>query len=188
MKPVIEKVETIYEGWATLLKATIRTSEGNAVTREIEDHGPAVAVLPYDAERRVATLIRQFRPPAFKVTGQDSVLEVPAGLLEEEDPDACARREVYEETGLAVSVVEPVTSAWAMPGLSAERMYLFFAPYREADRTGPGGGLAEENESITVCEIALADLARMADDGRLEDMKSLVLVQTLRLRRPELFA
>ncbi len=27
----------------------------------------------------------------------------------------------------------------------------------------------------------------MADDGRLDDMKTLCLVQTLRLRRPELF-
>jgi len=33
----------------------------------------------------------------------------------------------------------------------------------------------------------LNELARLADSGKLADIKTLVLVQTLRLRRPELF-
>ena len=53
--------------------------------------------------------------------------------------------------------------------------------------SGQGGGLASESESITVEEMALARLADMADRGELSDMKTFALVQTLRLRRPELF-
>jgi hypothetical protein len=47
--------------------------------------------------------------------------------------------------------------------------------------------LAQEHENITVEEIPLKDLAERADSGRLVDMKTFALVQTLRLRRPELF-
>ena len=75
-----------------------------------------------------------------------------------------------------------------MPGISTEQMDLFLASYAENDRVTAGGGLAEENEQITVVEIPLKDLAAAADDGSLTDMKTLVLVQTLRLRRPQLFA
>ena len=75
-----------------------------------------------------------------------------------------------------------------MPGVSTERMHLYLAPYGEADRAGPGGGVPDEHEHTTVVEMALGALAAMADSGRLDDMKTLVLVQTLRLRRPDLFA
>jgi len=74
-----------------------------------------------------------------------------------------------------------------MPGVSTERMDLYLAAYAEADRVGEGGGAPGEHEGITVVEMPLAELARLADGGQLTDMKALTLVQTLRLRRPELF-
>ena len=67
-------------------------------------------------------------------------------------------------------------------------MHLFFAPYRAADRVAAGGGLASEQEGIAVVETPLAELAAMADGGTLTELKLFALVQTLRLRRPELFA
>jgi hypothetical protein len=38
-----------------------------------------------------------------------------------------------------------------------------------------------------VVETSLAELGRMAERGELADLKTLALVQALRLRRPELF-
>ncbi len=67
-------------------------------------------------------------------------------------------------------------------------MHLFLAVFCVADRIGPGGGLADEHEGTTAVEMPLAEIAAMADAGRLTDMKTFALVQTLRLRRPELFA
>ncbi|TNC16438.1 NUDIX hydrolase [Methylobacterium terricola] len=162
--------------------------DGSRIGREIEDHGPAVAVLPYDPDRRVALLVRQFRTPPCFVDGTPSLLEVPAGLREEDDPMACARREAFEEVGLRLSQLEPAGRVWSLPGLSTERMDLFLAPYRVTDREGAGGGLAEENESIEVVEVALSDLAALADRGAVTDLKTLCLTQTLRLRHPDLFA
>jgi hypothetical protein len=38
-----------------------------------------------------------------------------------------------------------------------------------------------------VVKLPLAELAAMADAGQITDMKTLAVVQTLRLRRPDLF-
>jgi nudix-type nucleoside diphosphatase (YffH/AdpP family) len=186
-KHCITAVETLYEGWGTFLKLSVELPDGHPVTREVEDHGAAVAVLPYDPERRTAILVRQFRAPVFHVAGADALLEAPAGGLDEDDPEACARREAEEEVGLVLRDLEPIAAAWTMPGVSTERLHLFLAPFRAADRVGEGGGLAEEHENIVVVETALADLAGMADRGEIEDLKTLALVQSLRLRHPALF-
>jgi nudix-type nucleoside diphosphatase (YffH/AdpP family) len=182
----ITAVETLHEGWGKLLRLTIRLPDGHSIKREVEDHGAAVSVLPYDPERRTAILVRQFRAPPFHVDGTPALVEAPAGMLDEDDPEACARREAHEEVGLRLSRLEPVGRVWPMPGVSTERIHLFLAPYAAADRVGAGGGLAEEHENITVVEFPLADLFAMAERGELADLKTLVLVQALRLRRPEL--
>ena len=184
----IIRLDTRYKGWSTLYLARIRDPDGHEITREIEDHGTAVAMLPYDAQRRVALLIRQLRAPVLHVAGEAELLECPAGRMDGTNPREDAIRELWEEVGLRLTHLEPLATAWMMPGVSTERIHLFLAPYTSADRTGAGGGLDSENERITVDEMALADLAAMADEGRLTDMKTLALVQTLRLRHPELFA
>src|SRR3954468_544085 len=182
----ITAVETLHEGWGKLLRLTIRLPDGHSIQREVEDHGAAVSVLPYDPERRTALVVRQFRAPPFHVDGKPALLEAPAGMLDEDDPEACARREAREEVGLRLSRLEPVGRVWPMAGAATEPIPLFLAPYAAADRVGAGGGLAEEHENITVLELPLADLFAMAERGELADLKTLVLVQALRLRRPEL--
>jgi hypothetical protein len=63
-------------------------------------------------------------------------------------------------------------------------MHFFLAHYRA------GATLAArsaEDQAVEVVEMALDDLARSADNGQLDDVKTLLLVQTLRLRQPGLF-
>lgn len=184
----ITALDLKHERWARMFVATVRLPDGSVALRDLEDHGQAVAVLPYDPERRVALLVRQFRAPPFHVAGEAEMLETPAGRLDESDPASCARREAMEETGLRLETLEPVMLAWTMPALSTERAHLYLAPYGAADRVGRGGGLASEHEDITIVETPLAELAAMADAGKLAELKLFALVQTLRLRRPELFA
>lgn len=177
----------IYEGWSSLVKLTIRLPDGRTIDREVEHHGNAVAVLPYDAARGKAMLVRQFRAPVLYRAGPAALLEAPAGLLDEVDPEACARREAQEEVGLHLQAVERVGGVWASPGVSTEFMHLYLAPYTEGDRQSKGGGLAEEHEEIEVVEMALVELWRMAEQGEIIDLKTLVLVQALRIRHPELW-
>ena len=154
----------------------------------MEDHGAAVCVLPVDRERKIATLVRQFRAPVTVTSGTTDLIECVAGLVDDnEEPEHAIRRETMEETGLQLADVEPVATVWTMPGISTERMHLFLATYRAEDSKGTGGGHASEHENITIEEVPLADLAAMADGGGIADMKTLLLIQTLRLREPELF-
>lgn len=181
----ILRTRTAHEGWTRLLVATLRLETGEEIKREIEDHGDAVAVLPYDPERRCALLVRQLRPPVLLAGGPASLLEAPAGQLDEDSPEDCARREAKEEVGLLLDELEFLARPWASPGLSTERISLYLAPYRAADRVAAGGG--DATEQITVAEIALDDLAAMLERGEFLDMKTVALVQGLRLRHPDLF-
>lgn len=187
MAPRIGGVRLVHDGWARYLVAEVMQDDGTRITREMEDHGRAVAVLPYDPDRRVATLVSQFRAPVLYSGGPPNHVEVPAGLLDEGAPEDEARREAMEETGLRLTALDAVASAWSMPGISTERMDLFLAAYGAADRTGAGGGLANEGEAVAVHEIPLVELAAMGRRGALTDMKSLVLLFALQLRRPDLF-
>ena len=188
MVPEIVRVEPKYRGWCTLYLATVRLADGRIVTREIEDHGNAACVLPYDPDRRMALVIRQFRTPPLYSGGVANLIEAPAGLIDPgEDGATAARREAMEEVGLRLSSLEQVTDAWTMPGISSERMALFLGRYTQADQVAQGGGIASEHEDIVVIEMPLAELAAMAESGALCDLKTFALVQTLRMRRPELF-
>lgn len=183
----ITETRVVHEGWGRFLIASIRLPDGQVIRREIEDHGAAVAVLAYDAERRVALLVSQFRPAVFLVSGQEALLEVIAGGLEDESIEECVRREAMEEGGLRLGRLDKIVDAWPMPGISTECITLYLAPYSARDRIGQGGGLDDEHEGITVVELPLAELAVMADNGDLTDLKSYACIQALRIRRPDLF-
>lgn len=185
----IVDTRALYEGWTRFFLAKVRLADGHIVEREIEDHGDAACVLAYNVRRKTAVLVRQLRAPPLFAGGAQQTLEAIAGIVEKnEDAAACARREAREEAHLDIEAVQHLFTAWTMPGISTERMHFFLACY--AGEVGPGivGGLAGEREDTVPVEISLAELARMADAGELVDVKTLLLLQTLRLRHPELFA
>lgn len=179
-------VKPVYRGWSDFSLVRFRLDGGDIVERCIEDHGAAACVLPYDPERRVAILVRQFRAPVT-YEGGEAFLEPPAGLIDEgEDATTCARREAEEETGLRLRALEPLGRYWSSPGATTERTDLFLAEYAAADRIGEGGG-TDDHEDIEVLEVPLAELAALADRGELQDLKLAVLALGLMRRRPELF-
>ncbi len=184
----LRKAETLYQGHVTLLLATLAGPDGRTFTREIEHHGRAACVLPYDPERKTALMINLPRAPVIWAGGPPALLEAPAGMVEDEDPEETVIREAMEECGVALSRLEAVGSPFSCPGVSSERVDLFLAAYSAADRTGAGGGVEGENELITVEEVPLALLWTWVEQRRIEDLKSLALILALRIRHPELFA
>jgi nudix-type nucleoside diphosphatase (YffH/AdpP family) len=187
MKPVILNRSTAYAGYLSVEKFELRLRDGATVLREVESHGDAVAILPYDAARRVALVAELFRAPVFTATGADQILEACAGMIDDEEPTVAARREALEELGVRLGELELVARVWSSPGVSTERQTLFLAPYVIADRIAPGGGVADEHEGITVIEHSLAELWNMVADARIVDAKLLTLVMALRWQRPHLF-
>jgi len=155
MKP--DSARTVYDG--KLFDVTVERWGENE--REIVDHPGAIAVVAVDAEERVV-LVRQLREPA-----RGKLLELPAGTLDEdEEPDACARRELEEETGLTGGTWERGPSFWTTPGFCRELMHLFFA-----ERVEEGSQRQDADEEIELVRIAVKELpARL---GELEDAKTL---------------
>jgi nudix-type nucleoside diphosphatase (YffH/AdpP family) len=184
MTATIRSRTLVYDGWYKLWRLCVRMPNGVEVERHLEDHGAAVAVLPYDPVRRVAMLVSMPRAAVIDA-GHPPLLEAIAGTITC-DAEESARREAMEEGGVRLGVLEFVAEVWSLPALSSERLGLYLAPYGADDRVEQGGGAEGEHESITVHEIALEVLRKMRVGGALDDAKTLSLVQALELRRNEL--
>jgi 8-oxo-dGTP pyrophosphatase MutT (NUDIX family) len=138
MSRLISKT-VVYEGWSTLYKATLQLGSGAVVTREVEHHGSAVAVPPFDPDRRVALLIRQLRTgPLVDEAAEAHMLEAPAGLIDPgEGEEAAVRREAFEEVGASLGELDLVGSSYPMPAVSTERIACYLATYSAGDPRGP---------------------------------------------------
>lgn len=188
----IKERRTVYDGWLTLQVAVLETTvhgEPRLVRREVHDHGDGAAVLIYDSIRRSAILVRQVRAAALLADGRGITLEAIAGIVDDgENGETAVRREAWEEAGCVVGTLEFLGSPYASPGSLTERVWLYLGEIDPTAPRGKGGGLAEENEEIEVVELSLRSLAELADSGDALDLKTRLLVEALRRRRPELFA
>lgn len=179
------KVEPLADGYAKLRRVTFerRRFDGDRQTLnwEIVERGNAVAVLPYDPSRGTVLLLRQFRPPAFMAGHDEPLVEACAGMIDDGDAEATARREAEEELGVRLGAMRRLFEAFSSPGVLTEKITYFLADYSTADRIGPGGGAAHEGEDIEVIEAPLADALAMVGDGRIVNVTTIVLLQALQL-------
>jgi ADP-ribose pyrophosphatase len=118
-----------------------------------------VVIFALTADERIV-LVRQYR------YGSDAVhLELPAGSLDAgEDPLACARRELREETGYDAERWELVGGYYAEPVRSNSKAYVFLA--FDASKTHEPA--LDATEVIEVEEATLDELRRMLQDGRID--------------------
>lgn len=107
------------------------------------------------------------------------LIEACAGLLDQDAPEACVRREAMEETGYAIGEVRRLFSAYMSPGGVTEIVHFFCAEYSESLHQGRGGGI--DDEDIEVLEIPYQEAWRMVEEGRICDGKTIMLLQHARL-------
>ena len=145
------------------------------LTHDVYRHGKAAAVLLYDAKRRVIVLVKQFRAGAYLSDGALATIEACAGMLDGDPPEVCAVREALEETGVVVRAPVHAFDAYMSPGGMSEKIACFVALYSEADRTGKGGGV-DEDEHIEVIEIPFGEALAMIESGAIADAKTIALL------------
>jgi nudix-type nucleoside diphosphatase (YffH/AdpP family) len=183
----IINTEILSDDWYTLNKVTysLRKQNGKTEThsREAYDRGNGAAILLYNKTSGKVILTRQFRLPTY-INGNPTglLIEACAGLLDDNDPEDCVKREAEEETGYKISKLQKVLEAYTSPGSVTEILHLFIAEYTPEMRVGRGGGLVEEGEDIEVLEIGLDDALTMLDKGEIRDAKTIMLLQYLRLK------
>src|SRR5262245_20083659 len=159
--------ETVYVGRRIRVEVdTLRTPDGRTIRRDAIRHPGAVVILPVlDAEHVV--LLRNFR----FVIGE-TLWEVPAGTVEPNEPlDACARRELLEETGYTAAKWRSLGYLFASPGVMDEKLHLFIA-----EELTPGTAKPEPDEQLEPVTVSLADAIRMCLDGTIRDAKTMTLL------------
>lgn len=177
----VEDVIVLSDDWYVLKKTTFsfQRSDGSwqRQSRETYDRGNGATILLYDPKRRTVILIRQFRYPAF-VNGHDNLLiEAPAGLLDNVEPEVRIRAETEEETGFRVRDVRPIFDAFMSPGSVTERLHFFVGEYEPRDRASSGGGNEAEGEDIAVLEVGIDEALSMIGSGAIRDGKTIMLLQ-----------
>jgi ADP-ribose pyrophosphatase len=168
------KSEVLLEGRAFKIRRDyLKTPDGRETKLEIVDHGGSVVLLPLDGENNLL-FVRQYR----HAVGVD-LLELPAGTRDDQEPyEACAAREIREETGMAAGDLQKVGEFYLAPGYSTEFMAVFLATGLKEDPLQ-----ADEDEFLQVEKIPLKTAIHMAERGEIPDAKSLA---ALLLARPHL--
>ncbi|MEN4762033.1 GDP-mannose pyrophosphatase NudK [Chryseobacterium sp. C39-AII1] len=183
----IEKTEILSDNWYTLKKITfnIQRKDGTTETqsREAYDRGNGAVILLYNPETKNIVLTRQFRMPTY-LNGNTSgmLIEACAGLLDNDNPEDCIKRETEEETGYKISKVEKVFEAYMSPGSVTEILHFFVAEYSNDMKVADGGGLEHEGENIEVLEFSFETALQMIDSGEIKDAKTIMLIQHIRLK------
>lgn len=146
------------------LRERVRFEDGREADREVVRHTGAAIVLPELPDGRLV-LVEVFRHAAG-----GWLLEVPAGTLERgESPEACAARELEEETGHRAAALRFLGSWYPSPGILDETMHLFHA-------TGLSKTAAhlDEDEFLEARVVSREEAAAMVRDGRIVDGKTLL--------------
>jgi ADP-ribose pyrophosphatase len=146
---------------------TVRFPNGTIGELEMIRHPGASAVVPFltdpAGDDPTVLLIRQYRYAAERY-----LYEVPAGRLDPgEAPDACARRELREETGCQAERVEHLITMYTTPGFTDEKIHLFMA-------TGitRGEDAREADEFIETETMPLSRALSLVERGEIQDGKT----------------
>ena len=187
--PKIEIKETklLSDNWYILNKVTYSYQKENEAPqthiREIYDRGNGAAILLYNSSKKTVILTRQFRLPTF-LNGNKSgmMIEVCAGLLDQDNAEECIIRETEEETGYRLNKVQKVMETYMSPGAVTEILYLFVGEYDETMKVSEGGGLDHEQENIGVLEYTFDEAYAMIESGEISDAKTIMLLQFAKIK------
>lgn len=162
----------IYTGRVVSLDVDqVRFPDGSTGEMEIIRHSGAAAILPFlsdpAGEDPQIMLLRQYR---YAANGY--LYEVPAGKLEkDETPQACAERELREETGCRAERIEPMFSFLTTPGFTDEVIHAFIA-------TGltTGEKHLDADEFSEVVTFKLSQALRMIQTNEIRDAKTALII------------
>lgn len=157
--------ELAYDGrFLKVTKDRVTLPNGAETYREFIRHPGAVVILPLFEDGSVL-LERQFRYPNDKI-----FTEYPAGKIDPgEDPLACAKRELLEETGYTAARWDFVCTIHNAIAYSDEHLDLFLA----RDLTA-GEAQLDEGEFLETFTATVPELLAMVQRGEISDVKTVI--------------
>lgn len=143
---------------------------GKTAIREVVEHHGGVCVAALD-ENDCLLMVRQFRYPYGEV-----LLEIPAGKLEKgENPEACGKRELEEETGYTAEKLSDLGKLYPTPAYVDEVIHMYYA-----ENLSKTAQHLDADEFLSVEHVPLAEAVRMVLNGEIRDAKTQVAVLKLK--------
>jgi len=144
--------------WVTLVENRVVASahDAGAIYHSLAT-ADYISILALAPDGRVP-LVRQFRPALDRFT-----LEFPGGMREgDEEPIACAVRELAEEVGLKAAIAQPLALFHPDSGRLGNRMWTFFA----GDATPVPGWRPETG--VACLMVGIDELYTLALEGKFD--------------------
>ena len=140
---------------------------GKTAKREIVHHHGGVGILARHENQIL--LVKQYR---YAIG--DYTWEIPAGKLEiNEDPKACALREIEEETGYQALSMRLLTTVLATPGYCTEKLYIYYTDQLEK-LAQPR--LGDEDEDLIFAWFDIAECLEMIKHQEIVDAKTVIAI------------
>lgn len=174
--------ELLSDNWGVLrkVKYDFKLQDGSwqQQEREVYNRGNGAVILLYNKEKGTVILTRQLRIPTwFNGNAGGMMIEACAGLLDENDPEECIKRETQEETGYRITEVKKIMEVYMSPGSVTEIIYFFTGAYSADMKISEGGGVESEHENIEVLEMPFTQAIDMIKNGEIKDAKTIMLLQ-----------
>ncbi|REJ26977.1 MAG: ADP-ribose pyrophosphatase [Caldibacillus debilis] len=157
--------KTIFEGRViTVHLDEVSLPDGKTSTREIVEHPGAVAVIAFTDEGKMV-MVRQYRKPLNR-----ALVEIPAGKIDRgEQLEACARRELEEETGYVCAKLTHLVSFYTSPGFCDEILHIYLAE----GLTKAEGRHLDEDEFLDLLEVTFEEAENLVKKGEIMDAKTI---------------
>ena len=168
MTPGKKQSKRVYTGRVINLDVDlVEFPDGKTGELEIFRHPGASAVVPFLSDPAgddpQLLLIRQYRYAA-----DGYLYEIPAGRLDpSESPEACAHRELREETGCTAATMRHLYTMYTTPGFTDEKIHIFLATELKQ-----GEAAREADEFLTVETVKLSQALEMILSGEIQDGKT----------------
>ena len=170
IEEVCVKENRIFDGKILSVRSDeVLTPSGNHATREVVEHKSAVGMLAF-TDKKTVLLVKQYRYAVHEET-----LEVCAGLIEKgEDPYQAAEREMQEELNVKAAKLHRIGEFYASPGFCTEIFTLFLAEGLTRSSLPQ-----DEDENVSVFEVALNEIPKMIREGKIRDSKTFAALSWL---------
>lgn len=158
------------------------------IEREIFERGHAVAGLLFDPVLNKIVLLEQFRIGAYQQVGNPWLLEVVAGIIDEDETLIdVLKRETQEEAGLTVLDFMPICQYFVSPGACTETVSLYCARV-DASKAGGVYGLADEHENIRVHVFDISEVYQLLATGKIKNAVTIIAIQWFQLNEKKVRA
>ncbi|MDP2966272.1 MAG: NUDIX hydrolase [Pelolinea sp.] len=156
--------KTVFNGHAfDVEKLQVRLPDGRERAYDLVSHKDSVTLVPLDSDGTLL-FVSQYRMGC-----ECEMLELPAGVMDDgETPEACAAREIREETGMAAGSLRLLGSVYLAAGYSSEINHILLATgltHAPLDM--------DEDEFLNVKRFSVEVIRKMIEKGELIDSKSL---------------